>query len=197
MGNGRDNGTLNGAVNETELDIDGQFNDGQDSSKLNRNQLMELTGKELAKMAQPYSTKTLKTLEKTAKAELCDLILGKGVTDLEEKETHARAARTESETEQFISTALMMLSAMKQNRDGEPLNAMASEVFKKQAVVYADDKVKNGQMDINKSSIALLYISGAALLFDSLVGFKNAPGLIQKLKNKFLHVKKNKADDSK
>ncbi len=156
---------------------------------LNRNELMELTAKQLAKMAQPYSTLQLNSLERMAKAKLCDIILKKS-DKKKEDEPHARTARTESQTEQFISTALLMLDGFKTNRDGEPLNATAKEIFKKQAVVYADEKVSSGEMDINKSSNALLFLSAGVLVFDGLIGFKNAPGLFQKMKSKFFNKKK-------
>ena len=167
---------------------------GEESEALNRNELMKLTGKELAKMAQPYSTLQLTSLERMAKAKLCDIILNKS-DGKKEDEPHARAARTESQTEQFINTALMLLDSFKTNRDGEPLNATAKEVFKKQAVVYADEKVKAGEIDLDKSNNTLLYLSAGALLFDGLVGFKNSPALLAKIKNKFFS--KKKADDSK
>lgn len=197
MDNATDNGMDNGLDSATKAEINSQFQEDAQESTLNRNQLMDLPTKKLAKMAQPYSTKTLKTLEKTAKSTLCDLILNKGDGKPKEETTYARTGTAQSETEQFIGTALMMLSAMKQNRDGEPLNAMAAEVFKKQAVVYADDKVKNGEMDINKSSNALLYISAGAILFDGLIGFKNTPTLFQKIKDKFTKRPGQKKDDSK
>ncbi len=194
---GTDKGTDSGIGKGTETDIDNMFHEDTDGNKLNRNELMKFIGRDLAKMAKPYSTKTIKSLESLSKPKLCDIILNKSDKPKEET-THARAAQSSSQTEQFIGTALMMLSAMKQNRDGEPLNAMASDVFKKQAVVYADDKVKAGEMDIDKSSNVLLYLSAGAILFDGLIGFKNAPGLITKLKNKFTkRPGQKKEDDSK
>lgn len=168
----------------------------ENSSALNRNEMMKLTGKQLAKMAQPYSTLQLTSLERMSKAKLCDIILNK--TDKkkdDEEKPHARTARSESQTEQFINTALMLLDSFKTNRDGEPLNATAKEVFKKQAIVYADEKVQAGEMNLDKSNNTLLYLSAGALLFDGLVGFKNSPALLAKIKNKFF--KKKKADDTK
>jgi len=185
LDNGMDNGELNGSVNES---IDEYFHDDINSTNgdsLNRNELMKLSGKELAKMAQPYSTKTLKSLEKTAKATLCDLIMAKSDKKPKDDKPHARTAQTKSETENFISMSISMLDAMKRSRDDEPLNTMVSDIFTKQAVAYADNKVANDEINIDKANTALFALAGGALLFDGLIGFKNAPTLFQKIKNKF------------
>jgi len=176
-----------------DMNNDMDMGEDMEHETLNRNELMELTGKQLAKMAQPYSTLQLNSLERMAKAKLCDIILNKTDKKKDDDKPHARTARTESQSEQFISTALLMLDGFKTNRDGEPLNATAKEIFKKQAIVYADEKVNSGEMDINKSSNALLFLSAGVLIFDGLIGFKNAPSLFQKVKNRFT----KKKDDSK
>jgi len=184
MANVKDN-DMNNDVNSG---IDGMFTDenvNNVKNALNRNELMKLTGKELAKMAQPYSSKTLAVLEKTAKAKLCDLILAKDEKATKEEKPHARTARTQSDTEQFIQTAVNLLDVMKRARDEEPLNAMAKDVFTKQAVVYADAKVASDEMNVDKANNILLGLSAGALLIDGLIGFKNAPTLLGKLKNKF------------
>jgi hypothetical protein len=185
MDSGADTGLDSGMSDEEmellDLDVKAMGDDGS----FNRNNLMKLTGKELAKMAQPYSTKTLAVLEKTAKAKLCDLILAKEEKKPKEEKTHARAGRTTSETEQFIQTAVSLLDVMKRSRDEEPLNAMAKDIFTKQAVVYADAKVAADEMNVDKANTALFAISASALLFDGLIGFKNAPTLFSKVKNKF------------
>ncbi len=180
-------------------ETDNYMNMGEETEHevLNRNELMELTGKELAKMAQPYSTLQLNSLERMAKAKLCDIIINKSDKKKDDDIPHARAARTESSSEQFISTALLMLDGFKTSRDGEPLNATAKEIFKKQAIVYADEKVSSGEMDINKSSNVLLFLSAGVLVFDGLIGFKNAPGVLSKIKNKIFHGSKKENASSK
>ena len=189
MDNGMDTGMGTGSVTGEELDVENIFHEdinSSDGTALNRNELMKLTGKKLARMAQPYSSKTLKVLEKTAKATLCDLIMSKSEKKpQEENKTHARTGTAKSESENFIHMAVSMLDAMKRSRDEEPLNAMVTDIFTKQAVVYADEKVANDEMNINKANTALFAIAGGALLFDGLVGFRNAPTLFSKLKNKF------------
>lgn len=185
MDKGANSGMENGFHNEEETDV------------LNRNELMQLTGKQLAKKAAPYSTLKLITLEKKSKAELCDIILNKTDKKADEEKPAGRAARTSSETEQFIETALHMLSAIKQQRDGEPLNAMATDVFKKQAVAYTDEKISNDEININKASTALFAISATAIVFDGVIGFKNAPTLFSKIKNKFFNRGKKQANDTK
>jgi len=185
-----------------------EFNDGLDmgaeleqkTEVLNRNELMKLTCKELAKMAQPYSTYKLISLERMSKAKLCDIILNK--TDKkkdDEDKTHSRAARTSSETEQFIDTALVMLDMLKRNRDNEPLNPTAKDIFKKQAVVYADEKIKNNELNVDKANTALFALAGVAILYDGIVGFKNTPTLLNKIKNKFFNKgkKATREDDTK
>ena len=186
-----------------------EFNDGldmgeeleQETEVLNRNELMKLPGKELAKMAQPYSTYKLISLERMSKAKLCDIILNKGdkkKADDEEK-PHARSARSASETEQFIDTALVMLDMLKRNRDNEPLNPTAKDIFKKQAVVYADEKIKNNELNVDKANTALFALAGAAILYDGIIGFKNTPTLFNKIKNKFFNKgkKASSEDDTK
>lgn len=196
MRSGMDNDMDNGMSSES----DGMFEEEtkSTSSALNRNELMKLTGKELAKIAQPYSSKSLAVLEKTAKATLVDIILAKDEKQKEEKQ-HARASRSTSETEQFIQTAVNLLDVMKRARDEEPLNAMAKEIFTKQAIVYADQKVANDEMNVDKANTALFAISTGALLFDGLVGFKNAPTLFNKIKNKIFKTKdqEQSKDDTK
>ncbi len=173
----------------------------EESNVLNRNELMKLPGKELAKMAQPYSTYKLNSLERMSKAKLCDIILNKGDKKPkdEDDKPHARSARTTSETEQFIDTALVMLDMMKRNRDHEPLNATAKDIFKKQAIVYADEKIKNNEMNVDKANNALFAIASAAILFDGLIGFKNSPTLFKKIKNKLFNKEKkvNGSNDPK
>ncbi len=188
-----DKGADMGADNGTGMGFEAEEN----TSALNRNELMKLTGKELAKMAQPYSTLNLTSLQRMSKAKLCDIILNK--TDKkrdQEEKPHARTERTQSETEQFIETALVMLDVLKQNRDSEPLNATAKEIFKKQAVVYADEKIKNNEMNVDKANTALFFISGAAILYDGVIGFKNTPALFNKIKKKYFN-KSKKSDDTK
>ena len=185
-----------------------EFNDGldmgaeleQETEVLNRNELMKLTGKELAKMAQPYSTLRLVSLERMSKAKLCDIILNKTDKKKEDDEKpNARAARSTSETEQFIDTALTMLDMLKRNRDHEPLNPVAKDIFKKQAVVYADEKIKNNELDVDKANTALFTLAGAAILYDGIIGFKNTPTLLNKIKNKFFNKgkKASSEDDTK
>lgn len=187
-GKGMDMGTGNGW--DSGLDAEMQH------EALNRNELMKLTGKELAKMAQPYSTLKLSSLERLSKAKLCDIILNKTykIKDDEEK-PHARDARSSSDTEQFIDTALTVLDMLKQNRDKEPLNATAKEIFRKQAVVYADEKIQNGEMNADKANNALFYLSAGVILYDGIIGISNTPTLLAKLKKKFFGAKK--ADDPK
>jgi len=191
--NGEDKGAPKGTRKGVNDEIDDFFaDDTQESHAINRNELMKLTGKQLAKKAQPYSTLQLNSLERLAKAKLCDMILAKSDTKKDE-EPKARTARTASNSEQMIETVLNVLDMIKHSRDNEPLNATAKEIFKKQAVVYADEKIQAGEMDTNKASNMFLYLSAGAILFDGIIGFKNAPSLITKLKSKFT----KKSDDTK
>jgi len=181
-----DNGSANGMAEEVENLLN---EDGGSSNALNRNELMNLTGKDLAKMAAPYSTLQLNSLERKSKAYLCDLILNKGDEKQEDDKPHARAARSKSDTEQFIDTAVQLLDVLKRSRDDEPLNAMAKDIFVKQAVVYADEKVAANEMNVDKANTAIFVISAAALIYDGVIGFKNTPALLQKVKQKFFKGK--------
>ena len=192
VNDGVDSGADTGAFEEAAEALHGS----EPKQALNRNELMQKTGKELAKMAAPYSELQLNTLERKSKAELCDIILNRG-SEAKEEKTHARAGRTESQTEQFITGLLMALDVMKQNRDGEPLHPVAKQIFNKQAIVYADEKIKKDELDVNKANNFLLYGVGAFLLFDAVVGVKNSPALLAKAKNLFQKRKKGDTSDSK
>jgi len=196
MANAKDN-AMNTATDNG--NTDDMFQEETTHNELNRVELMNLTGKQLAKMAQPYSSKTLKVLEKTAKATLCDIILNKSENKPHEDKPHARESRTKSQTESFIENAVSLLEVMKRQRDDEPLNASAREIFTKQAVIYADQKATEGQMNVDKANTALFVISAGAILFDGLIGFKNSPTLFKKIKNKFFPQGKReiKSDDTK
>lgn len=192
MNKGTDKGAGKGAPEEMENLLNEQ--EAKSSNALNRNELMNLTGKELAKMAAPYSTLQLNSLERKSKPFLCDIILNKGESKSEDEEkSYARTARSKSETEMFIDMTVNVLDNLKRSRDEEPLNAMAKDVFTKQAVVYADEKVQSGEMNIDKANTAIFVISAAVLIYDGVVGFKNTPALFQKVKRKFFTKPKNEA----
>jgi hypothetical protein len=185
-GKGGNSGTVNGAdtgiAGEAFEELHGEQ---PESSALNRNELMQLTGKELAKMAAPYSELRLNTLERKPKAELCDIIMQQGQPQEKDEKPNARAARTESQTEQFINGVLNVLDVLKQNRDGEQLHPVAKQIFQKQAIAYTDEKIQSGDVDINKTSNLMLYGVTAYLLFDGLVGVKNSPTLFRRARNFF------------
>lgn len=183
--NGMDTGTGNGVAGEVADEIAGK----QEQSSYNRAELMEKTGAELAEMAAPYSTKKLSTLERMAKKDLCDIIMRGGEKKTEEG-PKARAARTESETEQIINMGLSVLDAIKQSRDGKMLNPLAVDIFKKQAVIALDDQVAQDRVNLNTASKVMLFGSAAVLLVDGIVGLHNSPTLLSKMKKKFFPGKK-------
>lgn len=196
---GQNEGFSSGAGMAAAAEADAALNGAQETDALNRNDLMQLTGKQLAKKAAPYSTLQLNSLERKSKAWLCDLILSKGQSEEKiEEQPFARAARTESQTETFINIFLSTLDHVKQTRDHEPLNPVAKQIFQKQAIVYTDEKIKNEEININKANNVLLYGVGAFILFDGLIGIKNSPALAMKIKNFFSKRKKEqKSDDTK
>lgn len=200
MGNGVGTGTDSGVGTGTENEVENYFHEDTDAdngSALNRAELMKLTGRQLAPLAQPYSDKSLKTLEKTAKPTLCDLILNKGDKKAQdEKEPTARTGTAKSETETLIATAINMLEMIKRSRDDEPLNPIAKDICTKQLIVYADEKVKSDEMNVDKANNLFLVLSTGALLYDGIIGFKNTPALFSKLKNKFFKSEDKKAKDN-
>jgi hypothetical protein len=196
MGKGINKGSNSGSSNATEVEEDYPFLDQtiEDKNALNRNELMKLTGKELAKLAVPYSTLKLNTLESKSKSDLCDIILNKNDARQQDDKPIARSARTQGETEQFISGLLSMLDVVKHSRDDEPLHVTAKEIFKKQAIAFVDKKQDSEAVNIDKANTLLFVGVGAFIAFDAFIGIKNAPTMLSKLKGKLFKKNVDKND---
>jgi len=175
---------------DKDFEMDSPFDDEKvENNPLNRTDLMKLSGKELAKMAQSKSSLMYITLQKKSKAYLCDVILG---IEKDEEKPKARATQNTSDSDDIISFLLNTLESIKQNRDNQEarLNPMAKEVFKQSAVSKVDEARASGTLNSDKFNNVLLAVSGTALVIDGLIGFKNVPGVFSKIKNK-LKRKKN------
>lgn len=164
--------------------------DEEGECKLSRDELMKMTAKELAPLAKPKSSLTIKTLERRPKPFLCDIILD---IHKEEDKPKARASQSTSESEDMISFALQTLEAMKQNRENQEatLHPIAKELFKSSAVNKVDEARADGSINTDKMNTAIFALSGTALVIDGLIGFDNVPKLFNKMKTKF------KKDDTK
>ncbi len=185
------NGTDNGLGNVEEMDeMDSPFVEKEQSegNALNRTELMQKTAKELALLAMPYVALKESTLQKMAKADLCDIIMSKGQSK-DKKESTARASRSTSDSEAIINTFLMMIESFKLKRESEPLNAVAKEIFKNNAVNIVDKKVDEEAVSSHGLNTAVTVITAGFLLLDGLVGLKNVPSLFSKIKGKFSNAK--------
>jgi hypothetical protein len=184
---GTDNGTFKG--NETELE-NNPFQDDGKETKLSRNELENYTIKQLVPLAKGKTHLKETTLSRLSKNELIDIILD--IKD--EPKSKARATRSESESDQIINFALDVLNGIKQSRNGNEINPLAKEMFKKSAVNKVDEARADGVIDNNKFNNVIMYASAGALIVDSLIGFENIPSFFEKMRNKF---SKKKSDDTK
>ena len=168
-----------------DVEMDSPFVKPQTEEKsINRTELMEKTGKQLAVMCTPYSPLKLKTLEKMAKSDLCDIILSKG-QNKEQKEAKGRSGTSKSDSEAIIDTMLAIAESFKMKREQEPLNATAKTIFKNNAVNLVDKKVDEEEISSHGVNTAVAVFTGAFLLVDGLVGIANIPTLFSKMKSKF------------
>ncbi len=167
-------------------DMDSPFEEKvQDDSKpLTRTELMDKTGKVLAKLAMPYTTLKETTLSKLSKAELCDIILSKG-TNKSEKESKGRASRTKSDSEAIIDTILSIAESFKLKREHDTLNATAKQIFKNNAINIVDQKVSEEAISSHGVNTTVAVFAGIFLLADGLIGIANIPSFFSKLKGKF------------
>jgi hypothetical protein len=168
-------------------EIESPFDENEEQSKsdLDRNKLKKLTNKELAKLAKPKSRFQLSTLEGKSKDYLIDIILD--ISDEKEKESTARTSRTESESDEYINTAIGILEALKQQRENSQeaqINPVVKQIFKDSAVSKVDDARASGAVESKTVKNIMLFGSGAILLVDGLVGLNNVPELFSKLKEK-------------
>ncbi|MDX1808304.1 MAG: hypothetical protein R3331_02065 [Sulfurospirillaceae bacterium] len=164
---------------------------GNSTEGITRTELMEKTGKELAKMALPYTTWKESTLSKLSKPELCDIILTKGANK-EQQEPRARAARATSDSEAIIETFLAIAESFKLKREKEPLNATAKQIFKNNAVNLVDKKVEEETLSSHGVNVTVAFIAGTFLAIDGLIGLANIPTFFSKIKSK-LNVNKTEA----
>ncbi len=160
--------------------------------KYNRTELMKLTGKELAKIAEPFSKFKHTTLSGMGKPALCDIILG--LKKDEDKKPRARSTSSKSESEAMIDLALETLLKIKKGREGDQavINPIAHELFKTTAVSKVDNARTNNSLSNEKFNTAIFVASSAAVLVDTLIGFDKVPSLFKKIQNKI--KKKNEAD---
>lgn len=157
-------------------------------SEKTRAELMQLTGKELAKMALPYTTLKDTTLSKLSKAELCDIILSKGKS----KEGGTTKKKTQSESEAIINSFLSILETVKMRRENEPLNPTAKQIFFNNATAVVDEKIQDETITSGRINNVVLALTGAFLVLDGAVGIANIPKAFGKIKEKIKNARKTK-----
>ncbi len=179
-------------VDNKSADIKNPFEDEKQDKKYNRSELMKLTGRELAKLAKPFSKFQITTLSGMSKPDLCDIILGLKKED--DKKPKARFTATKSESENIIDLTLNTLLTIKKARDGDnaTINPIAHELFKSSAVSKVDKARASDNLNNDKINTAIFAVSSAAILVDTLIGFDKVPGLFKKIRDK---VKKKKVTD--
>jgi len=182
-----DKGTFNGV--EAEQNPFNEETSGNDT-KLTRAELENYTIKNLVPLAKGKTHLKETTLSRLSKAELIDIIL-----DIKEQEpkSKARATRTQSESDNILDFALDTLQAIKIARNGNEINPIAKDMFKKSAVQKVDEARADGTINNDKINTGIMIVSGVAIAIDSIIGFENVPTLWEKMKNKF----SKKKDDTK
>jgi hypothetical protein len=150
-------------------------------------ELEQMTGKELAAIATQYINAAPETIAKWKKADIIAVILNKGI----DKKSRPRQG-VKSETRQLIDDVLSFFDAVKINREQKPIYEPLKKTVATNAVNIVDKKVAEGSIRLNTANGLILSVSGLALIFDALYGFKNAPALFAKIKAKF---KKEKTDE--
>ena len=142
-----------------------------------RAELMQKTGKELAKMAKPFTSLSETTLSKLSKAELCDIIISKG------KDRKEKPKNKDSSTA-IVDTFLGIVESIKVNRDKEPLNNTAKQIFSSNAVAVVDKQIQEEKITSGGLNTAILLLSGSFLLIDGIIGIKNIPAIYKRIKDK-------------
>jgi len=156
----------------------------QKTDTTNRAELMQKTGKELAKLAKPFTSLSETTLSKLSKAELCDIIISKG------KERKEKPKNKDSSTA-IIDTFLGIIESIKTNRDKEPLNTTAKQIFSSNAVAVVDRQIQEEKITSGGLNTTILILSGSFLLIDGVIGIKNIPGIYKKIKDR-INARKTK-----
>ncbi len=184
-------------VDNKSADIKNPFEDEKQDKKYNRSELMKLPGRELAKLAKPFSKFQITTLSGMSKSDLCDIILGLKKED--EKKPKARFTSTKSESENIIDLTLNTLLTIKKARDGDnaTINPIAHELFKSSAVSKVDKARASDTLNNDKINTAIFAVSSAAILVDTLIGFDKIPGLFKKIRDKVKNKKASNEADAK
>jgi len=167
-----------------EIDVPSFVNDEKMHQGKTRKELELLTGKELARMADPKSDLSFNTLKGKGKSYLIDIILG--INEEKKEQPKGRAPQGVNQSEDILNVGLTLLQGFKQQREGEEaqLNPLASQMFKDSAITQVDKARAEGIIKVDKFNTLILALSGTALVIDGVIGFKNIPGLLSKLKAK-------------
>lgn len=181
----------NGNDNGAGIEVPNFVNEASSNSSLTRAELEKKTGKELAKIAHPLqkgNKLSISTLQGKPKPFLIDIILG--IQEAKEQ-PKGRAPQNQSESQDVLEVAINILNGIKMQREGQQaqLNPIATEIFKNTAVNEVDKARAEGTFQTDKFNTLLLCVSGTALVIDGVVGFKNIPGIYNKLKSRFAKAK--------
>ncbi len=160
--------------------------------KLNRDILMDKTGKDLAQMVfdKGLSKFKLSTLERISKPELCDMLLDIKKPDDKPK---SRASNSTSKSDNMLDFALSTLQGIKQARTSQEatINPIALNMFKDSAINKIDEARADGKLNNDTMQNVIFTLSGAVIVFDTVIGFENAPKIWDKIKLKLFKKKDN------
>jgi hypothetical protein len=168
------------------IDIDNNITDDADS-KYSYTQLEAMTAKQLSVIASQYINASPDTIVKWAKKDIIKVIQNKGY----DKEAKARPAQSKTDTQNLVNSVLDFLESVKFEREEKRLYKPLREVFANNSVNVIEEKTQGA--DMHGASKIIVAITGALILTDALIGFKNLGSFIKKVKAKFVKEKDEKA----
>ncbi|MDR2789539.1 MAG: hypothetical protein LBB59_00950 [Campylobacteraceae bacterium] len=141
-------------------------------------QLESMTARQLAEIAENYINASAETIVKWSKKDIIKVIQNKGY----DKEPKARI-RDKADTRNLVNSVLDFLESVKFDRDEKKLYKPLKEVFANNSVNLIEEKTQGA--DMHGASKVIVAITGALLLTDALIGFKNLGTFYKKIKEKF------------
>lgn len=143
--------------------------------------------RQLAELAEPiHPTLSFNSLKGRSKDFNIDIILGINQEEIQNTSSKASHKASTNESQELVNVALGLLNAFKQQREGQnsELNPIAREMFKSTAENQVDKARADGLLQTDKFNTLILAVSGTALIIDGVIGFKNVPGLFEKIRSK-------------
>lgn len=166
---GRPKKTENESINEN---IENPFLEAEkeESTETDGENLSNLTLKELAILALPYSHRSITTLERLSRAELIKIIK-------DQKDDSSREAKTlDNDLGDLLEVFIGVMGEIKQNRHEKPLNPLFIKLAKSQSRKLSELFIKIG---VSGGILAwvVLFVAFCLIIFDALYDVKNLPNL--------------------